>query len=409
MATISFAKSKRTLLLCGMLLFMLIFAACGDDDPFIPTPTPTSNDAVMILDKDKREMIYSLVDLEGNKGRIYEMTYTVDYELDEALKYNIDGTDRLKMFVAEYLMDTVPPTKDISLFYSAGCSAFACPDESTGDYQMGRNFDFNHFDPDTKERIMIPAIVVHTAPKGGKKSVSFVDGQFVDYKSGFYTDGESDLSMLIALPYLLLDGINEDGFAVSVLKLDGLPTQQQDLVESKNTIFTSVAMRMLLDRAGSVKEAVGMLRDFNMCMDKDTTASYHFFMADATGDYAIVEYTNPDISLNPDTMEVLNGVDTLRCTTNFYVSPTMIDTPYGYWSTHGKERYDDLRDGLYDHNYKMTPEEAMDLLRVVAQGPYGDQSSTGFTQWSELFNLSQRRVTMSILREWDKRFEFGIE
>ena len=53
---------------------------------------------------------------------------------------------------------------------------------------MGRNFDFNHKDKDSN-RIMIPVIAVHTAPAGGKKSVSFVDGQFVDYKSGFYTDG----------------------------------------------------------------------------------------------------------------------------------------------------------------------------------------------------------------------------
>ena len=33
----------------------------------------------MISDNDKLAMIHSLVDLEGNKGRIYEMTYTVDY------------------------------------------------------------------------------------------------------------------------------------------------------------------------------------------------------------------------------------------------------------------------------------------------------------------------------------------
>lgn len=35
--------------------------------------------------------------------------------------------------------------------------------------------------------------------------------------------------------------------------------------------------------------------------------------------------------------------------------------------------------------------------------------STGFTQWSEVFNLSKRTVKMSILREYDKTFEFGIE
>lgn len=406
MAKMNFTQSMRMLLSCSI-LFTLVFAACSDDDPSTPMPTPTENKAQLITDTDKLAMIYSLRDLEGDKGRIYEMTYNVDYKLDEALDFEIDCTDRLKLFVAKYLMDTpIPTSKSISLSYDAGCSVFACPDKTTGNYLMGRNFDFNHIDPDTKDRIMIPVIAVHTAPSGGKKSVSFVDGQFVDYKSGFYTDGTSDLSMLVALPYLLLDGINEDGFAISVLKLDGKPTWQQE--PGKKTIFTTVAMRMLLDRAGTVKEALDMLKEYNMSMDK-YPASYHFFMADAKGDYAIVEYTNPDLSLYPDRMEVLKGADTLRCVTNFYVSPTMANTDYGFnKSTHGKDRYQILRENLLNYAYHLDATQGMDVLTKVAQGP-NVTISTGFTQWSEIYNLSKRVVTMSILREFGKKFEFGIE
>ena len=404
MTKMIFVKLMKPIAFCAM-LSMLVLAACSDDEE--PSPTPTTNDAVFIKDKDKLDMIYSLVDLEGDKGRIYEMNYTVDYKLDEALNAGIVGTTSLTRFVVTHLFDSIPSAKSVSLSYDAGCSAFACPDGTSGNFLMGRNFDFNHRDPDTKERVMITLIAVHTAPAGGKKSVSFVDGQFVKYESGFYTKKGNDLSMLMALPYLLLDGINEDGFAVSVLKLDGLPTAQSDSPNKK--IFTTVAMRMLLDRASTVKEAKEMLKDYSMYMDTDS-ASYHFFMADAKGDFAIVEYTNPDTQLNPNRMEALTGNDTLRCVTNFYVSPTMYATPHGMrHSLHGKERYDSLRAGLLRHNYKMTPEEALGLLKVVAQGPDGYQGSTGFTQWSEVFNLSKKTVSMSILREWDKTFHFKVE
>ena len=404
MTKMIFVKLMKPIAFCAM-LSMLVLAACSDDEE--PSPTPTTNDAVFIKDKAKRDMIYSLVDLEGDKGRIYEMNYTVDYKLDEALNAGIVGTTSLTRFVVTHLFDSIPSAKSVSLSYDAGCSAFACPDGTSGNFLMGRNFDFNHRDPDTKERVMIPLIAVHTAPAGGKKSVSFVDGQFVKYESGFYTKKGNDLSMLMALPYLLLDGINEDGFAVSVLKLDGLPTAQSDSPNKK--IFTTVAMRMLLDRASTVKEAKEMLKDYSMYMDTDS-ASYHFFMADAKGDFAIVEYTNPDTQLNPNRLEELSGADTLRCVTNFYVSPTMYATPHGMrHSLHGKERYDSLRAGLLRHNYKMTPEEALNLLKVVAQGPDGYQGSTGFTQWSEVFNLSKKTVSMSILREWDKTFHFKVE
>lgn len=404
MTKMIFLKLMKPIAFCAM-LSMLVLAACSDDEE--PSPTPTTNDAVFIKDKDKLDMIYSLVDLEGDKGRIYEMNYTVDYKLDEALNAGIVGTTSLTRFVVTHLFDSIPSAKSVSLSYDAGCSAFACPDGTSGNFLMGRNFDFNHRDPDTKERVMIPLIAVHTAPAGGKKSVSFVDGQFVKYESGFYTKKGNDLSMLMALPYLLLDGINEDGFAVSVLKLDGLPTAQSDSPNKK--IFTTVAMRMLLDRASTVKEAKEMLKDYSMYMDTDS-ASYHFFMADAKGDFAIVEYTNPDTQLNPNRLEELSGADTLRCVTNFYVSPTMYATPHGMrHSLHGKERYDSLRAGLLRHNYKMTPDEALNLLKVVAQGPDGYQGSTGFTQWSEVFNLSKKTVSMSILREWDKTFHFKVE
>lgn len=401
----AFIKTMTTTLTC-VILSTSVTTACSDDDtPAKKSPTPTTNKASMISDQAKLDMIYSLVDLEGNKGRIYEMTYTVDYKLDDAINFGIDGQTKLEQFVGAYLMDNTKG-KSTSLAYDAGCSAFAAPDKSTGDFLMGRNFDFNHWDKDSN-RIDIPVIVVHTAPKGGKKSVSFVDGYFVKYKKGFYTAPKTDLSMLMALPYLLLDGINEDGFAISVLKLDGKPTRQTDA--SKKTVFTTVAMRMLLDRASTVKEATAMLDKYNMCMDRDT-ASYHFFMADATGDYAIVEYTGKDVNIkNPTNMETLWQNDTLRCVTNFYVSPTMRETVFGGYSHHGRDRYDKLRAGLLKYNYNVTPAQGLELMKTVAQGPNDEKSSTGFTQWTEMFNLTKRRLTMNLTREWDKTFEFGIE
>ena len=398
-------KSTK-LLMFGVMMSTMLLSSCGDDSNESPKPTPTDNEARLLTDENKRAMVYSMVDLEGDKGRIYEINYTEDYKLDAALDADIDGVSALLGFVMQNLLD-VQSTKPQAVSYDAGCSAFACPDKTSGDFLMGRNFDFNHIDATTGERTMIPVIAVHTAPKGGKKSVSFVDGLFIGYKSGFYTDGKSDLSMLMALPYVLLDGINEDGFAICVLKLDGKPTKQEQ--PGKKKIFTTVAMRMLLDRASTVKEAVEMLKQYNMCMDSDP-ASYHYLMADATGDFAIVEYTNSDLEHHPDKMEVHTGDDAWRYVTNFYVSSSMADTDHGFnHSTHGMARYLTLRDRLAQLNYRTTPAEAFALLQDVAQGPEHPELSTGFTQWSEVYNLSRKSLTLSILREWNKSFEFKVK
>ena len=58
--------------------------------------------------------------------------------------------------------------------------------------------------------------------------------------------------------------------------------------------------------------------------------------------------------------------------------------------------------------YKLNPDQAMDLLHKVAQGPEVEES-TGFTQWSEVYNLNKKTVKMSILREYDKTFEFTVK
>ena len=396
----------RALLPLCILFSSMMLTSCSDmakDD----NPKPTSNPIRWVNDPAKLEMLYSLVDLEGNKGRLYEMTYTVDYKLDEALNAGIVGQMSLMQFAMTHLLD-INPIDSKGLSFDAGCSAFACQDPESKDFIMGRNFDFTHRDKNG-DRVMIPVIVVHTAPAGGKKSVSFVDGQFINYKSGFYTDGTSDLSMLMALPYLLLDGINEDGFAISVLKLDGNPTRQH-YSDRKSNIFTTVAMRMLLDRASTVSEATKMLEEYNMCMDNDK-ASYHFFMADATGDYAIVEYTFKEGEEYPTEMEVLKGDDAWRYVTNFYASPSMVDSPDGsVLSTHGKSRYNTLKENLSNSKYKLNPVQAMELLQKVAQGPDEEATrSTGFTQWSEVYNLNKKTVKMSILREFDKTFTFTVE
>ena len=67
----AFIKTMMTTLTC-VLLSTSVTTACSDDDntPTKKTPTPTTNGASMISDPAKLDMIYSLVDLEGNKGRI---------------------------------------------------------------------------------------------------------------------------------------------------------------------------------------------------------------------------------------------------------------------------------------------------------------------------------------------------
>ena len=366
------------------------------------TSASTENKASFITDAGKLEMIHSMKDLDGN-GRLYEIDYNQDYMLDSVMQPGITEQTGLFRHIASLLFDNLP-AENAEVKYGAGCSAFAAQEAEGKGFLMGRNYDFRHFTPDNKSYLPTSAILVRTAPEGGKKSISMVDGLNLGFGQGFYNDGKTDLSMLMALPYAALDGINEDGFAIGVLALNEKQTNQQT---GKQRIGTTVAIRMLLDKASTVREAIEMLKNYDMDMRGNGHSNYHFFMADATGDYAIVEYTFDKDRTEPKVMEVFTADDSLRCVTNFYVAPSMTGTTDGWGSSHGKDRYENLRKTLDEKKHVMKEDEAMQLLEKVSQPP--TEELTSQTQWSALYNLTEKTLRLTILREYAKEYNFRIE
>ena len=365
------------------------------------TSASTENKASCITDAGKLEMIHSMKDLDGN-GRLYEIDYNQDYMLDSVMQPGITEQTGLFRHIASLLFDNLP-AENAEVKYGAGCSAFAAQEAEGKGFLMGRNYDFRHFTPDNKSYLPTSAILVRTAPEGGKKSISMVDGLNLGFGQGFYNDGKTDLSMLMALPYAALDGINEDGFAIGVLALNEKQTNQQT---GKQRIGTTVAIRMMLDKASTVREAIEMLKNYDMDMRGNGHSNYHFFMADATGDYAIVEYTFDKDRTEPKVMEVFTADDSLRCVTNFYVAPSMTGTTDGWGSSHGKDRYENLRKTLDEKKHVMKEDEAMQLLEKVSQPP--TEELTSQTQWSALYNLTEKTLRLTILREYAKEYNFRI-
>ena len=128
------------------------------------------------------------------------------------------------------------------------CSAFCA--EAPSSVLMGRNYDFKD---DTS------ALLVRTHPKGGYASISFSALNNL----GANMPEESLKSKVAAMlgPFASLDGINEKGVSIAVLTLDSLPTRQNS---GKPKINTSLAIRLVLDRAASTQEAVDLLGSYDM-------------------------------------------------------------------------------------------------------------------------------------------------
>lgn len=283
----------------------------------------------------------------GNTS-LFTMEYIGDYGFDDFLETGVSSDPELIRFIAGKLLKGLPMEFDLP---DLGCSTFAAHTPE-GDAVFGRNFDMYYS----------PALFVKTAPSNG-----LLDSFFC-----------------LAAPYVPLDGVNEKGVAVGVLLIDTEPTNQQT---EKVDITTTTAIRMILDQAATVEEALTLLGEYDM--HASANSCYHFQIADASGRAVVVEYIG-------DTMNV---VESPRAT-NFLLTPG--DWDFGT----GQDRFETLTAAMEAAEGILTEEEAMDLLEAVSQQPQPEKRSS--TQWSCVYNQSRGTVFIAMGMDYDHLYQFSI-
>ena len=98
---------------------------------------------------------------------------------------------------------------------------------------------------------------------------------------------QNDIRVLAAL-YAPLDGMNEKGLAVSVNMIQDSTSINQNT--EKSDLTTTTAVRLLLNKAASVDEALDLLRQYDL--HASMGMMIHFALADTTGKGVVVEYIN---------------------------------------------------------------------------------------------------------------------
>ena len=264
---------------------------------------------------------------------------------------------------------------------SLACSTFVAQTPEGGRL-FGRNLDNQETD----------LAVVKTAPKDGYRSVSVVNLSFLGYSKAHTPAKLKDRVVAMGAPYFPLDGINEKGLAVGVLQLQADATNQNT---EKADVDTTLAIRILLDRAANVEEAVALLRQYDM--HASAGGCYHFQIADATGRRVVVEYIGNE-------MVVLEKQNGFLAATNFYLS----DVPFDY-EPQGMDRYDGMKETLTEKGCVLTAEEAMALLQKVAlTGTAPDEQGRSYsTQWSSVYDLTDPALTLCPDRNGDAIYRFS--
>ena len=327
--------------------------------------------------KNQQETIDSIQTIDEGT-LVFYMDYTADYKFDKFLQTGADDEDSMVDFVSQNLLDG--QKIDFNFDAQIACSTFAAKTQD-GATLFGRNLDLPY-------SYASPALIVRTSAGNGRyASLSIADGEVLDaFKSFGDQKTEEEMRQLLIAPYIPFDGINSAGVSMGVLALNNIPTNQSD--SAKKGITTTTAIRLVLDKAGSVDEAVQLLKQYNMHMEGN---DYHFQIADASGKSVVVEYID-------NQMQVIEQ-DYNACT-NFYIYHYLRgEQDMAVYDS--KDRYNNMITSLSNKNGIVTEDEAMGILQSVSNN----------TKWSVVYNSKDLTMNLAPKSNYDEstRVKFSLK
>lgn len=327
----------------------------------------------LILFRNELRSLASLKKVD-NYG-MYQMTYYGDYGFDEFLKVGAESDADIEAFVTRRLLKGLPIDLGVT---GDGCTAFVVKNEND-DILFGRNFDFTYS----------PSLQLYTAPDNGYASVSTVNLSFLGYSEDNLPDGGFfECFLTLAAPFLPFDGMNEKGLAIASL---AVPEAEAPYYSDKVTLNTTTAIRLVLDNAATVEEAVDLLRQYNIYFSNEIAC--HYLIADASGHSVIVEYINQELC-------IVETDEEYQIASNF-IAYDGLNIGEGFTEF---ERYDKVQNAIESNEGTLEAESAIQLL--VDVGIFdGDIDKL---QWSVLYNLTTGDGEIFANRKTDNIIEFHL-
>ena len=338
--------------------------------------------------------IRSIESVDGNEY-LYRMEYKAAYDLDDVIANDIDENAELLDYVIGRIGKGIPiKMKSAQVADEEGelatmnCTSFQATKADGEGFWYGRNYDY----------FKNPTMVTVSHPKKGYASIAVSDMSHFGYSlEKLPTSLGAKLSCLAAI-YAPVDGINEKGLCTSIMALPNQASQQDT---PKHDVGTTIIMRLWLDRCATVEEALAMLETVDVRHDAAVGSGYHYMVADATGDCAVVEFDKED---GWKTMIVRKAEgENYMLVTNHLLSQkyytTEPDPAVG--NPHSKSwwRYETAGNYLRSHNGTLTLGQAQECLALVHwKDLMWDNGTVEDTQYSNVYD--QKAITLA-LRNWN--------
>lgn len=361
--------------------------------------SPGDEDTAGAFGLETNTVITPGLDIKQLKDGFSTVRYNGDYWFDNFIKQGGAASDSevIEFLNAQLQLGEAGIGFSTSGF---GCSTLAVRSPE-GNALFGRNFDWENSE----------AMVIQSDPTGGYASISTVNMDFIRTGYGVGLNELPDEIRTIIGLYAPLDGMNEKGFAVSVNMIQDSAVIHQET--EKPDITTTTAIRLMLDKAADVEEALALLEQYDM--HSSMGMMVHFALADQSGRSVVVEYIGEE---EPSQAGAAEGskmvVAETPAVTNFYLSP---GRKQGIGSAQSHTRYEMIMAQL-SQKETMGMEEVRDVLDRVSKDNFGNGENPshgslaeGFesTEWSIVFDLDGGEARYYHLEDYENSYTFYVK
>ena len=336
----------------------------------------------------------SIESVEGNPY-LYRMEYKAGYDLDDVIANDIDENAELLNYVVGRIGKGLPlkikssqVADEDGELATINCTSFQAAKADGDGFWFGRNYDY----------FKNPTLVTVSHPKKGYASIAVSDMSHFGYSlEKLPVSFGAKLNCLAAI-YAPVDGVNEKGLCTSIM---ALPKQASRQDTEKHDVGTTIIMRLWLDRCATVREALDLLETVDVRHDAAVGSGYHYMVADATGDCAVVEFDKED-GWKTMIVRKREGANSMLVTNHLLSEKYYTTEPDpAVGNPHSKSwwRYETAGAYLQEHNGVFTLEEAQECLSLVHWKDFVWENGTvEDTQYSNVYD--QKTVTL-YLRNWN--------
>ena len=323
---------------------------------------------------------------------LYTMEYKADYDLDELIEADIDNNSDLLDYVVSKIAKGLPVKVGVSAGNSTGCTSFQVKNAEGDGWLYGRNYDF----------YKNPSMVTFSHPKNGYASIGVSDMSHFGYGVDKIPGSFFSKALCLAAIYAPVDGINEKGLCTSIMALPGQMSRQNT---GRHVVGTTIIMRLFLDRCATVQEALTLLSTLDVRHDVDGGYGYHYMVADASGDCAIIEFDKDD-GWKTMILRKRQGANSMHITNHLLSEKYLTAEPdpsVGNVQSRSWWRYEAVTDYLSQRNGILSVQEAQDCLSMVMwRDMIWDDGTVEDTQYSNVYDQKERIL---YLRSWYDKYE----